>query len=233
MVVWTPIPGYEGLYDVSNKGDLRSWRVPITKGTKKLSEPRLRKATRTKTGYHRISLTRNHREQTFSVARLVLLAFVGECPRGLESAHLNGIRHDNRLENLCWTTHTNNELHKKYHGTFNPRYKLSQAIMRDIATQVITGASVYAAAVKYGVSPSMIYKHLEGMTWRKDVGSPLSFSNAGERNNQAKLTASDVFMIRNMLTGTDAKDTSVAKEFGVCTETIRRIRRNITWKSLT
>lgn len=51
----------------------------------------------------------------------VLTAFVGPCPEGREAAHRNGDRRDNRLENLRWTTHTENIADKQRHGSCSAR----------------------------------------------------------------------------------------------------------------
>ena len=53
----------------------------------------------------------------FKVHRIVLLAFVGPCPRGMECRHLNGKAWDNRLENLAWGTHLENCADRDRHGT--------------------------------------------------------------------------------------------------------------------
>jgi hypothetical protein len=53
----------------------------------------------------------------YYVHRLVLDAFVGPCPEGMEARHLNGNSMDNRLENLAWSTHAVNMADKFRHGT--------------------------------------------------------------------------------------------------------------------
>lgn len=56
-------------------------------------------------------------EQKVYVHRLVLWAFVGPCPKGKEASHKNGDNQDNRLTNLKWKNHTQNEIDKIKHGT--------------------------------------------------------------------------------------------------------------------
>lgn len=70
-----------------------------------------------KDGYRFVSLRRNGRYHKWRVHRLVLVAFVGPCPEGMNGAHNNGRPDDNRLENLRWATHLDNCHDKELHGT--------------------------------------------------------------------------------------------------------------------
>lgn len=62
-------------------------------------------------------LFEDKKSRTFLVHRLVLEAFVGKCPIGKECLHVNGDKHDNRIENLRWGTHIENTKDKRIHGT--------------------------------------------------------------------------------------------------------------------
>ena len=53
----------------------------------------------------------------FLLHRLVLTAFVGPCPEGMEACHNDGTRNNNHVDNLRWDTRTNNNLDKRKHGT--------------------------------------------------------------------------------------------------------------------
>ena len=70
-------------------------------------------------GYFQIGLfdkSKQFRRFNKMVHRLVLETYVGPCPSGMECRHLNGNKKDNRLENLCWGTHRENESDKVQHG---------------------------------------------------------------------------------------------------------------------
>jgi hypothetical protein len=54
--------------------------------------------------YSYVSFKVQGKTVTYPVHRLVLLAFMGPCPKGMRCRHLNGVRNDNRIENLCWNT---------------------------------------------------------------------------------------------------------------------------------
>lgn len=101
--IWKEVPGYEGLYEVSSQGRVRSLdRVTcnrrgsfIRKG--KILKPRLNH------GYKVVDLHSNKKRRTFRVHQLVAMAFLGHKPDGTQEVvvdHINNNKQDNRLENL-------------------------------------------------------------------------------------------------------------------------------------
>ncbi len=103
--IYKDIPEYEGLYQVSNLWNIKSlnyrnsWYDRICKNTVR------------KSGYVQICLTKNKKEQSVFTHRLVTQAFLWELPKWLEVNHKNGIKSDNRLENLEYCTRSDNQLH--------------------------------------------------------------------------------------------------------------------------
>lgn len=109
--MWREIPGYEGFYEVSDQGFLRSVdRVVLMSNG--VHRPTRGVALRTRVnpanGYEIVNLVRNAVRVTFPVHRLVMLAFVGPCPPGQEVLHGPGGKLDNRLVNLRYGTHIDN-----------------------------------------------------------------------------------------------------------------------------
>lgn len=110
--IWRDIVGYEGLYQVSNYGRVRSldreieqksrWGDKITKKYEgKVLCLKLTKNTkRTSEGYLQAHLWKNGKSKNYSVHRLVYETFIGEIPKGMQINHINEIHTDNRLENL-------------------------------------------------------------------------------------------------------------------------------------
>lgn len=113
---WRDIPGREGCYQVSDLGHVRSVdRVIVDRsGRGKSLKGRLLRSSRCGSGYQKVALGRGDNSM---VHRLVALTFLGRAPWGHEVRHLNGDQGDNRLCNLSYATHAENELDKRYHGT--------------------------------------------------------------------------------------------------------------------
>ena len=72
------------------------------------ARPGIRKQKTHPNGYKQVSLSKGNRQRTHKVHRLVLEAFVGPCPEGMESCHADDDPGNNRLENLRWGTHAEN-----------------------------------------------------------------------------------------------------------------------------
>lgn len=112
---WRPIPGYEGIYEVSDQGNVRSLDRVLKDGRHRRGQ--LRKPYLTNSGYLQVDIYGGERHKKMYVHRLVLQAFVGEPDEGFQACHYNGNQTDNRLENLRWDSPSGNNLDKVRHGT--------------------------------------------------------------------------------------------------------------------
>lgn len=118
MERWLDIVGYEGYYQVSDLGRVRSInRIIETSVGKQRYKGRVLKQNSNPRGVLYVKLSRNSTRRDYLVHRLVLTAFVGNCPENMEGCHENGNPSDNRLGNLRWDTHSANHLDKRQHGT--------------------------------------------------------------------------------------------------------------------
>lgn len=110
--VWKSVLGYEGLYEVSNFGNVitKQRYVNGPRGLAKRKEHIL-KSFKSNSGYLRVSLYKNGLEKHFSIHRLVAIAFIPNPENKLEINHINGVKDDNRICNLEWVTKSENEKH--------------------------------------------------------------------------------------------------------------------------
>lgn len=171
---WMPIPGYEGYYEVSNQGAVRSIDRQVINSlgcTINYQGKTLKQATG---DFHpKVLLYKNGKRKNCSVHSLVLLSFVGECPVGHECCHGNGNARDNQLSNLRWGTRKDNDNDKKVHGTTlrgekNPKAKLTYQNVQ--AIRLMKGkASSKPVAESYSVSRSTICRIWSGQAWSTAV----------------------------------------------------------------
>lgn len=172
--IWKNIPGWEGRYEVSTFGRLRSMNRKY-KTAKYNSEVRfvgklLRQVT-CNNGYKMAALSKpGEIPISVYIHILVLKTFVGECPKGYECCHNDGVRSNNILSNLRWDTRQNNALDK--HGTFPdirgekaPAAKLTWEKIEQI--RLNPGRLSYRAwAALFGVAHSTISDVIHSVTWK-------------------------------------------------------------------
>ena len=122
--VWKDIPDYEGLYQVSNLGRVKSLpRVSRFVGrwgkeTQRIVPGGIRTArVQHPGGYLFLNLSKGGKKKRWSVHTLVLTAFVGPRPDGMECLHRDGDPSNNRVENLRWGTAQENAADMLRHGT--------------------------------------------------------------------------------------------------------------------
>lgn len=109
--VWKDIPGYEGLYSISDYGRVKSYPRKCWNGSGFfILKERLMKSQNNGHGYRQVMLNSGSNPKLFYVHRLVLLTFVGE-PGELFTNHINGIKDDNQLTNLEYVTAAANSQH--------------------------------------------------------------------------------------------------------------------------
>ena len=103
---WRDIPGFEGIYQASNLGRIRSVDR-IDSGGRSL-KGKVRKLKTDRRGYQQVHLSKDGEGKRFLVHRLVYTAFNGEIPEGMEVNHINEVKSDNQIENLNLMTHVEN-----------------------------------------------------------------------------------------------------------------------------
>jgi hypothetical protein len=110
---WRSIVGYEGLYEVSSDGLVRSLSRVVRhwQGGTARRPGRVLRPGQNKKGYLMVVLCRDRNEQTRFIARLVAQTFIPNPTRLPQVNHLNGVKADNKVGNLEWTDNSGNQKH--------------------------------------------------------------------------------------------------------------------------
>lgn len=132
MEIYKDIKGYEGFYQISNLGNVKSLSRIVNNhsGFKKTLKEKILKNHISNTGYYVIDLKKNCERKTFKVHRLIAFAFIDKVIGKEYVNHINGIKTDNSIENLEWVTIKENNKHayltglKNDSGINNTRSKL-------------------------------------------------------------------------------------------------------------
>jgi hypothetical protein len=173
---WRPVAGFDGRYEVSDLGRVRSLarRCSIRNGTRTVPAKILTPQPHV-FGYKTVLLQARDLgigPRPFTIHTLVLEAFVGPRPEGAEGCHgPNGIT-DNTLGNLRWDTHAANMRDKVLQrtaasGEQHGQAKLTWAKVREIRAQRQDGASLRQLAQTFEVSKGTIGFITTGKTWRE------------------------------------------------------------------
>ena len=121
---WLPVVGYEGHYEVSDHGRVKSLarKLPVAgSGWRNYRERILRPSF---AGHpHVVMVTPTGEQRTETIHRMLMAAFVGPCPEGMEVRHLNDVKDDNRLENLAYGTASENMLDRVRNGIHHQSIK--------------------------------------------------------------------------------------------------------------
>ncbi len=216
---WKPVVGRVG-FDVSSVGGMRTyWKQNGPKPSTLTGTPRPMKLNPGKSGYVQVSMRRD----VTLVHILVLEAFVGPRPEiegmKIEARHLNDVRHDNRLENLCWGTQQENIADAKRNGLwkFGEQRKSSQVSDADaveIRRLYDTGEYFHRELAKmFNVSKGIVQSICSG-TSRPHL--PL-----GNRTARKTTTKHVEVMRQRILQGENRK--AVAKDYGVSVFSVYRI----------
>lgn len=158
--VWKDIPGYEGIYQASNLGRINSLHFGRCKILKQVADS---------SNYKMVFLWKNKKRKIELVHRLILKSFKGNSE--LQCNHINGIKHDNRIENLEWVTRSENAIHaykigihESVRGERNGISKLTEKDVR-LIKRMNGKRSIKTMAKLYHVSYQTIWGILNNKSW--------------------------------------------------------------------
>lgn len=165
MEQWKDVKGFEGLYEISSLGNLRSKEKYVNhyRGGKRLYKSKIKKQRLSKSGYLRCNIKHNGKRFDLRVHRLVAMAFLPNSKNKEQVNHINGIKTDNRAVNLEWCTQSENVIHAVENRLIKTKLTDKQAL------EIFNSEkSTRKLGQEYGVSSSIVwriknkkaYKHL-------------------------------------------------------------------------
>lgn len=163
--IWNQIKEYEGFYDISSFGKVKSktrkWKIS---NDSEIAQ------NLNKDGYLTVHLSKFGVAKRFMVHRLVCLSFIANPKNKSEVNHKNGIKTDNRLENLEWATSSENKKHafdtglqvsKK--GILHPKSKLSE---KDVLEIRDSNDKIKNISKKYGIGIRQVFAIRSKKYWK-------------------------------------------------------------------
>jgi hypothetical protein len=166
---WKTIRGYEGFYEVSDLGRVRSLDRTDCGGYKRRGRV-LKPGTKAHGHKFLILCGRDGSKRNRHIHDLVLTTFVGDRPEGMEGCHGDGDAGNNRLDNLRWDTHVRNVRDTVKHGTVargqaHGMATLSEADARSIFDLASAGVDQKQIALGLKITPGHVLNILRGKRW--------------------------------------------------------------------
>ncbi|MFP7224882.1 NUMOD4 domain-containing protein [Priestia filamentosa] len=174
--VWKPVKGYEGMYEVSNKGNVKSVpREYINKvGARRTVKGQMLRFFKTKEGYVRISLGINQKQKNYLVHRLVAETFLDNPDGKNEVNHKDANKENNAVDNLEWCTRVDNIRHSfannlvfRDKGTERYNSKLDENKVREMRRLFETGNyRISEVARMFSVNRKTADNAIKKVTWQ-------------------------------------------------------------------
>jgi hypothetical protein len=174
--IYKDIVGYEGLYQISNLGNVKS--LARIDNCNRCRKEVIMSPGKSHKGYLRIALCKNGIKQSYSINRLIAELFIPNPNNKPQTNHLNGIKTDNRVENIEWCNNSENQLHAiknglkpSSKGECNGNHKITKEQVIEIRNKYVPiKYSAYKLAKEYGVRPGTIQFIIKYKTWKEVKG---------------------------------------------------------------
>lgn len=173
MEVWKDINGFEGIYQVSDLGRIKSLEknIPHWRGGESVIKEFYKKSFKSRSGYLIVPLTKNGNEYKFLIHRIVAEAFIENPLNKPQVNHKNGIKTDNRAKNLEWNTHSENIRHaddnglRNLKGINNSQSKLTETQVLEIRS-IGRSKTLVEIADMYGIRFQSVSKIINRKNWK-------------------------------------------------------------------
>lgn len=172
---WLPIKDYEGIYEISNFGQVKS-KIRKYKNSN-IQKDFIKKTRLCKdTGYEMVSLNKSGITKYYTIHRLLAFAFLPN-PENLPCVnHINGIKTDNSLENLEWCSYSRNQSHAiqtglcskppLHFGHDHHKAKFNPNIFKEILSLRASGVNIQTILKKFNISQTHYYRVVNKKTWK-------------------------------------------------------------------
>ena len=176
QVIWMPVVGYEGRYEVSDIGQIRSLDIYIGK---RLHKGRMKPIHPNNRGYLTVNLCRDNKTERFLVHRLVAEAFIPNTHNKPQVNHIDGNVGNNCADNLEWVTDNENKAHSSIAvgGTQRPKKAV-------VVTKKTTGEQYHFSGVReaeraLNLDHGTVLKVLKGRQY-SHRGYSIAYANGGD-----------------------------------------------------
>ena len=232
--LWLPVPGFAD-YEVSSFGRVRSWKT-TGYGTALRRDPReLRLHPVTRGGYLYCKLSRPDTKKKVHclVHRLVLEAFVGPCPDGMQCRHFpDRTTTNNRLSNLSWGTPIENSHDRVAHGTQASGSRHGSVtkphrVPRGDRHKSRTKPESVARGERHG---SRTHPERLARAWRNGSRANPERLERGSKRHNAKLTEGSARVVMMFASEPMVSDRELGEAFGISTRNVNYIRNGKAWR---
>jgi len=240
---WVAITGFEGFYEVSSQGRVKSLdRVIDARNHPKQSQRVMRgrliaQKTNKQSGrdYRRkqVCLSKNGKDYTFNVARLVAQAFIPNPFNYPFVLHLDDDATNNNVANLQWGTHNENcrqaaSRDRLKYGQEHWQSSLSDVDRRSAYEMLLKGEKINTVAAKFSVKRQVISELKRGLIKGYAGIKNDRIGTRGQENKKSIISEAQARQIKIRLKNGE-KCRSLAREYGVAPSTISAIKRGVNW----